>query len=514
MVLIRRRERRAHYGTAQYPNHVPTGGQDCATCHVSAASSYLSWAGGAYVHQASDTNCSSCHNGSDCDSARPRRRIFRSPAFSAAIATPIRPTSFTTYMMNHSAVSAVRCDACHNGSYTGEGTNGALGTASYPNHVATGGRDCVTCHASAASSFTSWAGSKVRPPRERHQLLELPQRHDGDSAMTTPPHIPVGRRPVQQLPHQYGDELCHLYDEPLGGEREPLRLPATTARITGEGTKGAQGTASYAGHVATSGRDCITCHASAGRPSPAGRARLRPPGQRHQLLELPQRHDRDRQDDAAAHPGDRRPVQQLPHQYGGELRHLYDEPFGGEREPLRLLPQRFVHGEGTKGAQGTASYAGHVATSGRDCVTCHASAAADLTSWAGAHLRPPGERHQLLELPQRHDRDRQDHAAAYPGDRRPVQQLPHQYGGELRHLHDEPFGGEREPLRRLPQRLVHERGHQGRARHRVVSGPRRDRRTRLHHLPRQRGSELHELGRRHSISTRQPIRIARIATTV
>ena len=50
-----------------------------------------------------------------------------------------------------------------------------------------------------------------------------------------------------------------------------------------------------------------------------------------------------------------------------------------------------------------------------------------------------------------------------------MQQLPHQHGGELRHLHDEPRGGERQPLRRLSQRLLHGRRHQGRAGHGVLS---------------------------------------------
>ena len=88
--------------------------------------------------------------------------------------------SFTTYTMNHSAVSAVRCDACHNGSYTAKGTKGALGTASYPNHVATTGRDCVTCHASAASSFTSWAGAKYA-----HQATDTncSSCHNGTTAL-------------------------------------------------------------------------------------------------------------------------------------------------------------------------------------------------------------------------------------------------------------------------------------------------------------------------------------------
>src|SRR5262249_56923779 len=66
--------------------------------------------------------------------------------------------SFTVYTMNHTAVSGSRCDSCHNGSYTSEGTKGALGTASFAGHVATNGADCKTCHTSAASTFASWSG--------------------------------------------------------------------------------------------------------------------------------------------------------------------------------------------------------------------------------------------------------------------------------------------------------------------------------------------------------------------
>jgi hypothetical protein len=51
------------FGTASFPGHVPTSGADCITCHASAASTFASWAGGKFTHSASDTNCSSCHNG-------------------------------------------------------------------------------------------------------------------------------------------------------------------------------------------------------------------------------------------------------------------------------------------------------------------------------------------------------------------------------------------------------------------------------------------------------------------
>ena len=130
--------------------------------------------------------------------------------------------SFVTYTMTHSAVSASRCDSCHNGSYTGEGTKGAQGTASFPGHVATGGRDCITCHANCGDELHQLGGRHICPPSDRHQLFQLPQRDDA-IGLTTPPHSPGHRRPVQQLPHQFRDQLPDLHDEPLGGERQPLR---------------------------------------------------------------------------------------------------------------------------------------------------------------------------------------------------------------------------------------------------------------------------------------------------
>ncbi len=77
------------------------------------------------------------------------------------------------------------------------------------------------------------------------------------------------------------------------------------------------------------------------------RRNIHPRGRRHQLLELPQRHHRDRHDDAAAHSGGRSSVQQLPYQYGGEFCDLHDGragSYGRQHQPVRLLSQRLVHG--------------------------------------------------------------------------------------------------------------------------------------------------------------------------
>ena len=131
--------------------------------------------------------------------------------------------SFTTYTMVHSAVSASRCDSCHNGSYTTEGTKGAAGTASYVNHVATSGQDCVTCHASAATTFTSWAGGTYT-----HQPSDTncSTCHNGKTALglVTPPHVPVGTVQCSNCHTNTAASFTTYTMNSFGGERQPLRL--------------------------------------------------------------------------------------------------------------------------------------------------------------------------------------------------------------------------------------------------------------------------------------------------
>ena len=186
----------------------PTG-RDCATCHTKAASGgYVSWAGAAYSHAAGDTNCSNCHNGTTATGLKtpPHVPVTGVQCSNCHVNTA---TSFEAgyKAMNHTAVAAARCDSCHNGSYTGEGTKGALGSASYSGHVATSGRDCATCHAKAASGgYVSWAGGDLFACGGRHQLLQLPQRHDGDGAEDAAA-CAGDRRAMFELPREHGDEL-------------------------------------------------------------------------------------------------------------------------------------------------------------------------------------------------------------------------------------------------------------------------------------------------------------------
>ncbi len=372
---------RGAYGTAQYPNHVPTNGQDCATCHVTAAASYISWAGATFVHGVNDTNCSTCHNGAIALGMTNPPHI-PSGAVQCSNCHTNTAASFVTYVMNHSAVSAVRCDACHNGSYTGEGTNGAMGTASYPNHVTTNGRDCITCHASAASGFTSWAGAKYVHAAGDTNCSSC---HNNTLALglTTPPHVPVTGVQCSN---------CHTNTATSFTTYTMNHSSVSAARCdschngsyTSEGTKGATGTASYAGHVATTGRDCITCHASAATTftSWAGAVYVHQPSDTN----CSSCHN------GAIATGNTTP----PHipMTGVQCSNCHTNTatsfttYTMTHSAVSSMRCDACHngsytGEGTKGAQGTASYAGHVATNGQDCITCHASAATTFTSWAG-----------------------------------------------------------------------------------------------------------------------------------
>ena len=151
-------------------------------------------------------------------------------------------TSFTTYTMGAwpPSVNASRCDSCHNGSYTSEGTTGALGTASYPNHVATDRPRLRHLPRRVGLGITQLVRRRLHARGDRHQLRELPQRHRG-AGLTTPPHIPTGATSVLQLPRQHGDELHDLYDDAFGSVGAMRCDACHNGSYTSEGTKGAHG---------------------------------------------------------------------------------------------------------------------------------------------------------------------------------------------------------------------------------------------------------------------------------
>ena len=515
------RERRARMGTASSPAMSRPTGSDCVTCHASAASAFASWAGGKFTHAATDTNCSSCHNGTTATGMKTPPHI---PVTGVQCSNCHTNTaaSFATYTMGltgHTAVSASRCDSCHNGSFTGEGTTGALGTASYPRPRGDQRQRLRHLPRQRGLGVRQLGGRQVHPCGDRHQLLELPQRHHRDrheDAAAYSGH----RGPVQQLPHQYGGELRDLYDG-LPGHTAVSASRCDSCHngsFTGEGTKGAHGHRSFPGHVATNGRDCVTCHASAASAfaSWAGGKFT------HAATDT---------NCSSCHNGTTATGMKTPPHIpvtGVQCSNCHTNTaasfatytMGVTGSPAVSASRcdschnGSFTGEGTKGAHGYRVLSRPCRDQRQDCVTCHASAASAFASWAGGKFTHAADRHQLLELPQRHHRDRHEDAAAYSGDGHPVQQLPHQYGGELRDLYDGlSYGGQRQPLRLLPQRLLHRRGHArarwARRRSRAMSRP-----TAATASPatpaRPRPSPA---GRAASSPTRRPIPIARAATT-
>ena len=313
--------------------------------------------------------------------------------------------SFVTYTMNHSAVSASRCDSCHNGSYTGEGTKGAQGTASYAGHVATTGRDCITCHASAAASFTSWAGGVYA-----HQPSDTncSSCHNGTTATgkTTPPHIPVTGVQCSNC-HTNTAASFVTYTMNHSAVSAAAATPATTARTPARAPRARRerhripatwrrrdATASpatparpraftsWAGGIYAhqpSDTNCSSCHNGT-----IATGKTTPPHIPVTGIQCSNCHT----NTAASFV-----TYTMNHSAVSASR--CDSCHNGSYTARRH-----------QGRAGNRLLSGPCRDGGRDCITCHASAAPTYTSWAGGDLCPPGERHQLLELPQRHDGDR------------------------------------------------------------------------------------------------------------
>ncbi|WP_280704335.1 hypothetical protein [Bradyrhizobium sp. BR13661] len=369
-------------GTAAHPNHVATAGRDCVTCHAAAAASFSSWAGATYNHQAADTNCSICHNGSNALGLTTPPHI-PSATVQCSNCHTSTATSFVTYTMNHSAVSTMRCDACHNGSYASEGTKGALATTAYAGHVATSGRDCVTCHASAAASFTAWTGGTyVHQPAD----TACSNCHNGKTALglTTPPHVPVGTVQCSSC-HANTAASFTAYTMSHSAVSASRCDSCHNGTYTGEGSRGAQGTASFSGHVATNGWDCATCHASAATTfsSWAGGKYTHQAGDTN----CSSCHNNTIALGMTTPPHIPSAAVQCSHCHTNTAASF--TTYAMTHSAVSALRCDACHNgsfasQGSSGALGTAAYANHVATAGRDCVTCHAAAAASFSSWAGA----------------------------------------------------------------------------------------------------------------------------------
>jgi hypothetical protein len=107
----------------------------CVNCHGGQSLETKSKTAG--VHIPTNNGCENCHSIS----------IFTS--FAGASAT-----------MNHGIEAAIRCDVCHSGSYTSQGSKlgGAMAKTSIANHIPTtitGSLDCNTCHTGGTTTWSA-----------------------------------------------------------------------------------------------------------------------------------------------------------------------------------------------------------------------------------------------------------------------------------------------------------------------------------------------------------------------
>ena len=146
----------------------------CEACHTqSNTNSYTTFLGATGAdHSLIFTNCVSCHNGS----AALGKTAGHIPTNSIScenchgIYNGGTVTTFAGGKMVHSIATSIRCDSCHNGSYTSQGTTGALPKVN--NHIPTtisGSNDCNYCHsrtippdsiAGAAGGASLWGTSE------------------------------------------------------------------------------------------------------------------------------------------------------------------------------------------------------------------------------------------------------------------------------------------------------------------------------------------------------------------
>lgn len=125
--------------------HVPIPpGTDCGACHGSTAAFNVQVA----VNHANITgNCASCHAPD-----KPATHLPVPAGSDCGLCHGKPPQTFTTAtLFNHSLVATMRCDACHSGSFAGAGA-----TAKSASHIPTpAGADCGTCHRIPPQTFAS-----------------------------------------------------------------------------------------------------------------------------------------------------------------------------------------------------------------------------------------------------------------------------------------------------------------------------------------------------------------------
>ena len=216
--------------------HLTTqAGQDCNACHTNT----VSFAGAIFNHSGVISGCNSCHLGE-----KPSNHLPVPAGAECVLCHRVPPDAFTiASSFNHSKVTAMRCDICHNGAYSGYGAIGK--SAGHP--VVTAGQDCNACHLNT----TSFAGARFN--------------HTGVTTGCNSCHL--SDKPAGHLPVSAGAEcvLCHRVPPDtftVASSFNHSKVTAMRCDACHNGAYSGYGAiGKSAGHpVVTAGQDCNACH--------------------------------------------------------------------------------------------------------------------------------------------------------------------------------------------------------------------------------------------------------------
>lgn len=129
---------------------------NCESCHRTTAN----WTTVTFAHSAANAvgtgTCDTCHNGTTAKGKQSGHIPITAATAKCDSCHRSQASFATSVTMNHTVVNTQQCKLCHNGSYTSQGTQGAL--AKPTNHIPEvqllngAAMDCNACH----TSTTSW----------------------------------------------------------------------------------------------------------------------------------------------------------------------------------------------------------------------------------------------------------------------------------------------------------------------------------------------------------------------
>ncbi|MEY4750917.1 MAG: hypothetical protein RIQ60_3131 [Pseudomonadota bacterium] len=145
--------------TQTKPNTATHNGvTSCEGCHKSTTT----WSGATFAHSATNAvgtgTCDTCHNGSTAKGKSATHVPITAVTAKCDSCHKSQLSFATAVTMNHSVVTLQSCKGCHNGSYLGEGAQGAL--AKPANHIPESqllngaAMDCNACHTSTSAFST------------------------------------------------------------------------------------------------------------------------------------------------------------------------------------------------------------------------------------------------------------------------------------------------------------------------------------------------------------------------